>query len=145
MTSDLTSLSEALSDVPPEKLPHGLEQYKRFGPKTVRAILAVRDLVVHSADLSETTFRIGITDDPETQETTDHQAGCVRFQIIFESSDREEVRIVEADVRLNFLWHFPGRCLNKADYRQENLPSEARLFVYVVCFPEAIFTIPGKA
>src|SRR5437868_6792138 len=130
MSPDLASLSEALKDIDPKKLPHGLEQYKRFGPKTVRAILAVRDLVMHSAELNETKFRIGITSDPQTQKARDQEAGCVKFQIIFESPDLDEARTVEADVRLNFLWHFPGRCLNKGDYRQENLTFEPKGFVY---------------
>jgi hypothetical protein len=145
MNPDLASLSEALKDIDPEKLPHGLEQYKRFGPKTVRAILAVRDLVMHTPALSETKFRIGITSDPKTQKARDHEAGSVKFQIIFESPDQDEARTVEADVRLNFLWHFPGRCLNKGDYRQECPSAESTLFVYVACFPEAAFNILGKA
>ena len=144
MTSDLSILAEALKDIPPEKLPHGLEQYKRFGPKTVRAILAVRDLVVHSPVLAETTFRIGLTSDPRAQEVREREAGCEKFQIIFESSDLAEARTVEADVRLNFLWHFPGRCLNKGDYRTEALPAESPAFVYVVCFPASTFSILGK-
>jgi hypothetical protein len=145
MPSDLTVLSEALKDIDPEKLPHGLEPYKRFGPKTVRAILAVRDLVVHSPGLSEAQFRIGITHDPKAQEAKDQEAGCVKFQILFESPDRDEARTVEADVRLNFLWHFPGRCLNKGDYREESPPSAPAFFVYAACFPEAAFTLLGKA
>lgn len=144
MPSDPASLSEALKDIDPEKLPHGLEPYKRFGPKTVRAILAVRDLVMHSPALSDTKFRIGITSDPKTQEARDHEAGCVKFQIVFESPDPDEARTVEADVRLNFLWHFPGRCLNKGDSREEGSSAGAPLFVYVACFPEAAFTILGK-
>ncbi len=141
MPSDPTSLSEALKDIDPKKFPHGLEQYKRFGPKTVRAILAVRDLVMHSPELSETQFRIGITTDPKTQEAKDRQAGCVKFEIIFESVDCDEGRSVEADVRLNFLWHFPGRCLNKGDYRGENLITGLTAFVYLACFPAGSFTI----
>lgn len=145
MSPDLAALSEALKDIDPEKLPHGLEQYQRFGPKTVRAILAVRDLVMHSPALNGTQFRIGITGDPKAQEERDHEAGCVKFQVVFESSDPHEARAVEADVRLNFLWHFPGRCLNKGDYRAETPVSGSTSFVYVACFPEAAFPILGKA
>lgn len=145
MSGDLTILSEALKDIDSKKFPHGVEQYKRFGPKTIRAILAIRDLVMHSADLSETQFRIGITTDPEAQEAKDRQAGCMRFEIVFESLDRDEARSIEADVRLNFLWHFPGRCLNKGDYREENLISGMAAFVYVACFPEASFAILKNA
>ena len=142
---DLASLSEALKDIDLEKLPHGLEPYRRFGPKTVRAILAVRDLVMHSSDLNEAKFRIGITRDPGTQEAKDREAGCVKFHILFESPDRDEARTVEADVRLNFLWHFPGRCLNKGDYRQEDVGLGSISFVYVACFAGPSLTILGKA
>lgn len=145
MSPDLAALSEALKDIDPMKFPHGIEQYTRFGPKTVRAIIHVRDLVMHTPDLSETVFRIGITNNPQTQEATDRQAGCLRWQIIFESADPEEIQIVEADTRLNFLWHFPGRCLNITDYRIEVLPDKTAHFVYVACFPDGAFTIPGKA
>lgn len=144
MSPDLHVLSEVLKDIPVEKLPHGLEQYLRFGPKTVRAILAVRDLVMHSPDLSETKFRIGVTPDPISRETKDREAGCLRFQVVFESSDLNEARTVEADVRLNFLWHFPGRCLNKGDCSHEDLPTGSLLSVYVACFPESAFSILGK-
>jgi hypothetical protein len=144
MSSDVQSLSEALKDIPPEKFPHGLEQYRRFGPKTVRAILAVRDLVMHAPELNETKFRIGISGDPQSREAIDRKSGCMRFQVVFESADVEEARTVEADVRLNFLWHFPGRCLNKGDYRQEQWAIGAQLFVYVACFPDAAFPILGK-
>jgi len=145
MSDDLTILAEALKDVAPEKLPHGLEQYKRFGPKTVRAILAVRDLVTHSADLSQARFRIGITADPLPQEAADREAGCSRFEIIHESSNLDEARTIEADVRLNFLWHFPGRCLNKGDYREASLEPGSTAFVYVACFPESALPVLGKA
>ena len=144
MSADFTNLSEALKDVDPEKLPHGLGQYQRFGPKTVRAILAVRDLVMHSAALNETRFRIGITDDPLIQEAADRKAGCLHFEIIHKSTDLDEARTVEADVRLNFLWHFPGRCLNKGDYQEVNLKPGSPAFVYVACFPESTFSIFGK-
>jgi hypothetical protein len=144
MPDDLASLAEALKDIDPGKFPHGLEQYKRFGPKTVRAILAVRDLVMHSEELSETRFRIGITGDPVVQEAEDSRAGGVRFEVIFESRDRDEARCVEADVRLNFLWHFPGRCLNKGDYREVSVEPGSTAFVYVACFPAGLFPILRK-
>jgi hypothetical protein len=141
MSSDLSILAEALRDVPAEKLPHGLGQYARFGPKTVRAILAVRDLVFHTPELEETRFRIGLTGDPGRE----READCVRFEVVFESDDWEEARTVEADTRLNFLWHFPGRCLNKGDYRQVEVADGARCFVYVACFPAEALPILGKA
>jgi hypothetical protein len=146
MNSDpLSILAEELKDVDPAKLPHGLEQYARFGPRTVRAILRVRDLIMHTPHLSETHFRIGLTDDPTAQERQDRQAGCVEFQVVCESADAEEARTIEADVRLNFLWHFPGRCLNKGDYRQQTPTPDANVFVYVACFPESIGSILGRA
>lgn len=74
MSSELKSLSEALKNIAPEKLPHGIEQYSRFGPKTALAILALRDLVVHTPDLG---VRIGLTDDPSAAEAEERQVGCV--------------------------------------------------------------------
>ena len=145
MPDHLTVLSEALKDIDPRKLPHGLEQYKRFGPKTVRAILAVRDMVMHDPGLDATQFRIGMTADPGSCEATERDAGCVAFAIIHTSSDLNEVRTVEADVRLNFLWHFPGRCLNKGDYRLHDIKPGSVNHVYVACFADPSATVLGKA
>ena len=143
MSDDLTILAEALKDIDPAKLSHGLEQYKRFGPKTVRAILAARDLVMHTPALADAPFRIGLTANVATQEATELAAGCIAFAVIHESVNTDELRTVEADVRLNFLWHFPGRCLNKGDYRRENLQPDAANFVYIAFFPPQ--PILGKA
>ncbi len=144
-SDSLSILAAELKDVDPAKLPHGLEQYARFGPRTVRAILAVRDLVMHTPHLSETRFRIGLTSDPTTQEREDRKAVCVEFQVVCESTDAEEARAIEADVRLNFLWHFPGRCLNKGDYRREVFEPGGRVLIYVACFPASACPILGKA
>lgn len=144
MPDDLAILAEVLKDVDPEKLPHGLEQYRRFGPTTVRAILAVRDLVFHTEALEDTTFRIGLTADAPKLEAEERAAGAIAFQVVFTSPDVKEARIVEADVRLNFLWHFPGRSLNKGDYRREDWEEGAVLSVYVVCFPPGMVEVLGK-
>lgn len=141
----IAMLAEALKDIDPAKFPHGLEQYARFGPRTARAILEVRDLVVHTPGMEDAKFRIGLTAEPAAREAEERGAGCAGFRTVFESDDTEEVRTVEADVRLNFLWHFPGRCLNKGDYRQEADQGDKRLFVYVVCYPADAYGIPGKA
>jgi hypothetical protein len=100
---------------------------------------------MHTPHLSETNFRIGLTDDPMTQEREDRQAGCMEFQVICESTAEEEARIIEADVRLNFLWHFPGRCLNKGDYRQHRFTNTSTLSVYVACFPASAGSVLGRA
>jgi len=143
MSDDLSILTEALKDIDPKKLPHGLEQYKRFGPKTVRAILVARDLVMHTPSLIDASFRIGLTANPAAQEAAERAAGCIAFALIHESANAAELRTVEADVRLNFLWHFPGRCLNKGDYRHEYLHPGATNYVYIAFFPAQ--PILGKA
>ena len=144
LNDQLSLLAEALKDIDPAKLPHGLEQYVRFGPRTVRAILEVRELVVYTPHLEDSKFRVGLTADLAVREAEERDAGCVEFKAVSESTNRDEARAIEADVRLNFLWHFPGRCLNKGHYRQEAFNSGDRLFVYVACFPASAGPILGK-
>ena len=84
-----------------------------------------------------------MTADPAAAEAEERAAGCVAFAVIHTSADVTEARIVEADVRLNFLWHFPGRCLNKGDYRSPAIVPAVN-HVYVACFA-ATAAMLGKA
>ena len=53
-------------------------------------------------ELAKCKFRIGITNDRVAQEEAERREGCVVFAIIHKSSDIDQVRTVEADVRLSF-------------------------------------------
>lgn len=125
-----------------DHLPEGFPALvSRFGIKTLQAIFRCR-AVVRSGDAK---FRIGMSGDAAQAERKAQEEGSSRFDVLHRSRDVEEVRIVEADTRLYFLYHFPGRCLNKGDYRQEALDADGENCVYAAFFDGAELSVLGRA
>src|SRR5579871_4882774 len=79
-------------------------------PQSLKPALCARDLVF--VRVPSSTFKIGVTDDPEAQERKEKSEGSIAFEVLYQADNTVEAEQVRREVERYFLRHYPGRTLS---------------------------------